>query len=132
MRRASAQTTIAALLVGRSLIEAVLFAAILTAAQVFTIGDRAIPIVTTLLALAGIGIVLASILRDARVDRQNTAIALSAMAAAAVVGLYYARPQPDGVMFHDDALQYPRSVAGAGREAVAGSQRLQAFHGLAG
>ncbi|HEX6060462.1 MAG TPA: hypothetical protein VF001_00185, partial [Candidatus Limnocylindria bacterium] len=66
MRRGNAQTAVAALLVGRSLIEAVLFAAIVTAAQVFTSGDRAVPIVTMVLALAGVGIVLASVLRDAR------------------------------------------------------------------
>jgi len=98
VRRGNAQTTIGALLVGRSFIEAVLFAAIATAAQVFTAGDRAIPIVTTALALAGVGIVLASILRDARADRQNTAIALVAMAAAAAAGVSYAPPHPDGLM----------------------------------
>ncbi len=98
MRRGSTQTTIGALLVTRSLIEAALFAAIVTAAQVFTTGQRPIPIVTTVLALAGVGIVLASILRDARADRQNTAIALVAMGAAAMVGVYYAPPQPDGLM----------------------------------
>jgi hypothetical protein len=98
VRRANAHTAIAALLVGRSLIEAVLFAAIVTAAQVFTSGDRAVPIVTATLALAGVGIVLASILRDARADRQNTAIALVAIAAAAAAGVSFAPPHPDGLM----------------------------------
>jgi len=98
VRRASAQTAIAALLVGRSLIEAVLFAAIVTAAQVFTSGDRAVPIVATALALSGVGIVLASILRDARADRQNTAIALVAIGAAAAAGISFAPPHSDGLM----------------------------------
>ena len=98
MPRGSAQTTVAMLLVARSLIEAVLFAAITAAAQIATNGDRAIPIVTATLVLAGVGIVLASILRDARADRQNTAIALAAMAGAAAFGVYYAPPHPDGVM----------------------------------
>ena len=98
MRRASGQSTIAALLVGRSLIEAVLFAGILTAAQVVTSGDRPMPIVTLMLALTGGGIVLASVLRDARADRQNTAIALGAMVAAAALGVSYAPAHPEGLM----------------------------------
>jgi len=98
VRRASAQATIAALLVARSIIEAVLFAAILAAAQIATSGDRAMPIVTVALALTAGGIVLASVLRDARADRQNAVIALGAMAAAAAVGLYYMPPHPDGLM----------------------------------
>ena len=98
MRRANPQTTIAALLVARSLIEAVLFAGLVAAAQIGTNGDRAIPIVMIVLALAGVGIVLASVLRDARADRQNTAIALTAMGTAAALGVYYAPPHPDGVM----------------------------------
>ncbi|HEV2249455.1 MAG TPA: DUF4129 domain-containing protein [Candidatus Limnocylindria bacterium] len=97
MRRGSAQTTIAALLVARGVIEAVLFAAILVAAQVLTGGERPISVVTVVLALTGAGIVLASILRDARADRQNTAIALGAMAAAAALGVSLAPPHPDGV-----------------------------------
>jgi uncharacterized protein DUF4129 len=98
VRRASAHTTIGALLVARSLIEAVLFAGMVAAAQVVTNGDRAIPIVTIVLALGGGGIVLASVLRDARADRQNSAIALTAIGAAAAFGVYYAPPHPDGVM----------------------------------
>jgi uncharacterized protein DUF4129 len=98
VRRASAHTTIGALLVARSLIEAVLFGGIVAAAQVATQGDRAIPIVSIVLALAGVGIILASILRDARADRQNTAIALAAMGTAAAFGVYYAPPHPDGLM----------------------------------
>jgi len=98
VRRANAQATIAALLVARSLIEAVLFAALLAAAQVATSGDRAMPIATVLLALTGAGIVLASVLRDARAERQNTAIALGAMGAAAALGISYAPSHPDGLM----------------------------------
>ena len=98
MQRANAQSTIAALLVARSLIEAVLFAAILSVAQVATGGDRAIPIVSIALAVAGIGIVLTSILRDARADRQNTAIALTAMGVAAAYGVYYGPPHAEGLI----------------------------------
>lgn len=98
MPRASAPTTIAALLVARSLIEAMLFAGLAAAAQVATGGDRAMPVVTVALGLAGVGIILASVLRDARADRQNTAIALTAMGAAAALGVYYAPAHPDGLM----------------------------------
>ena len=98
MPRASAQTTVAVLLVARNLVEGVLFAALFTGAQVLTNGDRPIPVVPVALALTGAGIILASILRDARAERQNTAIALAAMGAAAALGLVYAAPQPDGVM----------------------------------
>jgi hypothetical protein len=98
VQRASARTAIATLLVARGLIEAVLFVGLLAAAQVMTSGDRAVPIVNLTLALTGVGIVLASILRDARADRQNTVIALAAMGAAAAVGVYYAPPHPDGLM----------------------------------
>ena len=98
MQRGSARTTVAVLLVARSLIEAVLFSGLAAAAQIATIGDRPIPIVATTLALAGVGIVLASVLRDARADRQNTAIALTAIVTASAVGVLYAPPHPDGVM----------------------------------
>ena len=98
MPRGSAQRTVAVLLVMRSLIEAVLFAGLAAAAQIATIGDRAIAIVPTTLALTGVGIVLASVLRDARADRQNTAIALTAIAVASVAGVVYAPPHPDGLM----------------------------------
>jgi hypothetical protein len=98
VRRASAQTTIAVLLVARSVIEGVLFAAIFAIAQVLAGGDRPIPVVAVALALTGVGIILASVLRDARADRQNAAIALAAMGAAAALGVVYAPPHPDGVM----------------------------------
>ncbi len=97
MRRAEPQATIAAILVSRSLMEAALFAGLFAVAQGLTNGDRALPIVSLALALTGVGIVLASVLRDARALRQNTAIALGAMAAAAALGLYYASPRPDGL-----------------------------------
>jgi hypothetical protein len=84
--------------VARSLIEGVLFAGLGAAAQVGTSGDRALPVVTVVLALTGVGIVLASVLRDARADRQNTFIALAAMGAAAALGVSYAPPHPDGLM----------------------------------
>jgi hypothetical protein len=99
VRRARAQTTIGALLVARSVIEAAFFAAVAAATQVGTSGgQRAIPIVTVMLALIGVEIVLVSVLRDARADRQNTAIALTAMAAAAAFGVYFAPPNPDGLV----------------------------------
>ena len=98
MRPASTRTTIATLLVARSLIEGILFAAVLAAAQVVTGGVAALPIVMVVLALTGAGIVLTSVLRDARADRQNTAIALGAIAAAATLGVYLAPPHPEGIM----------------------------------
>jgi hypothetical protein len=56
------------------------------------------PIVPLALALTGVGIVLASVLRDARADRQNTAIAIGAMVAAAALGVYLAPARSDGLM----------------------------------
>jgi hypothetical protein len=97
VRQAEARATIAAILVSRSAIEAALFAGLLAVAQGITNGDRALPIVSVALALTGVGIVLASVLRDARADRQNAAIALGAMAAAAALGLAYASSRPDGL-----------------------------------
>jgi len=97
VRRAEAQATIAAILVSRSVMEAALFAGLFAVAQGVTNGERELPIVSLALALTGVGIVLASILRDARAVRQNTAIALGAMAGAAALGLYYASPRPDGL-----------------------------------
>jgi hypothetical protein len=79
-------------------IEGVLFAAVLAAAQLFTGGASALPVVTVFLALTGVGIVLASVLRDARADRQNTTVALAAMGAAAALGVDLAPPHPEGVM----------------------------------
>jgi len=97
VRRAEARGIIAAILVSRSVIEAALFAGLLAVAQGLTSGDRALPIVSVMLALTGVGIVLASILRDARAVRQNAAITLGAMAAMAALGVYYASARPDGL-----------------------------------
>src|SRR5947209_5193813 len=84
VRRAS--SAVAALLVARNVMEGVLFAALFAAAQVLTAGDRSIPIVATALALTGVGIILASVLRDARADRQNGVIALSAIGGVTPAG----------------------------------------------
>ncbi len=97
MRRAEAQATIAAILVSRSVIEAALFAGLFAVAQGITNGDRALPVVSLALALTGVGIVLASILRDARAIRQNTAIAVGAIIASAVLGVSFASAHPDGL-----------------------------------
>lgn len=96
MRRAS--SAVAALLVARNVMEGVLFAALFAAAQVLTAGDRPIPVVAAALALTGTGIILASVLRDARADRQNGVIALSAVGGAAVLGLILAPPHPEGLL----------------------------------
>jgi hypothetical protein len=104
--RANSQTTVAAILVARGLIEGVLIAALVAATQVFTTADRPTPIVTTALALAGVEIVLASILRDARADRQNTTIALTAMGAFVALGIYYAPAHPDGLVILSRVLLF--------------------------
>lgn len=97
MPRASAASTIAAVLVARCALEGALFAALFGAAQLGLRGDRPIPIVALTLALTGVGIVLASVLRDARADRQNAAIAVVAIGAAAAFGVAFAGPRPDGL-----------------------------------
>ena len=97
MRRAEARATVAALLVARSAIEAALFAGLLAVAQAMTNGERPLPIVSLDLALTGAGIVLASVLRDARAVRQNTAIAVGAIVASAVLGVSFASARPDGL-----------------------------------
>ena len=93
-----ASSAVAALLVARNVMEGVLFAALFGAAQVLTGGDRPIPIVAAALALTGAGIVLASVLRDARADRQNGAIALFAVGAAALAGVLLAPSHPEGLL----------------------------------
>lgn len=97
MPRANAQATIGAVLVARCVLEGALFAALFAAAQLALRGDRPVPIVALALALTGAGILLASMLRDARADRQNTTIALVAIGAAAAFGVVFAAPHPDGL-----------------------------------
>ena len=97
MRRASAQATIGAVLVARCVLEGSLFASLFAVAQLSLRGDQLVPIVAVALALAGAGILLASVLRDARADRQNAVIALSAIGAAAAFGVTLASPRPDGL-----------------------------------
>ena len=97
MRRASAQATIGAVLVARCVLEGLLFASLFAVAQLSLRGDQLVPIVAVALALAGAGILLASVLRDARADRQNAVIALSAIGAAAAFGVTLASPRPDGL-----------------------------------
>ena len=97
MPRASAQATIGAVLVARCVLEGVLFAALFGIAQLSLRGDRPVQIVALALALSGAGILLASVLRDARADRQNTTIALLAIGAAAAFGVMLATPHPDGL-----------------------------------
>jgi large-conductance mechanosensitive channel len=97
VQRANARTTLGTVLVARAGLEALLFAALLGVAQLATRGERPVPIVALALALTGIGIVLASVLRDARADRQSTAIAVVAIGAAAAFGVTFANPHPDGL-----------------------------------
>ena len=97
MPRVSAQATLGVVLVARCVLEGVLFASLVSAAQIGLAGDRAVPTVAVALALTGVGVILASILRDARADRQNTAIALTAIGAAALFGLLLKTPNADGL-----------------------------------
>ncbi len=98
MRRVSPQATLGAVLVARCILEGALFAAIVAAAQLsLGVAGRPVPVVAVALALTGVGIVLASVLRDARADRQNTAIAVIAIAAAATVGALLRTPHADGL-----------------------------------
>ena len=97
MQRANAQATIGTVLVARGILEGTLFAALFGAAQLALRGDRPVPIVAVALALTGAGIMLASVLRDARADRQNATIALVAIGAAAAFGVFFATPHPDGL-----------------------------------
>lgn len=88
--------TLGALLVARASVEGVLFACIVAVAHIATLGDRPVPIVSVALAVTGVGIVQASVLRDARADRQNTAIALAVMVVAAAYGVATGPPHPEG------------------------------------
>ena len=97
MPRANAQATLGAILVARAVLEATLFAALFAIAQLALRGARPIPIVAVALALTGAGILLASVLRDARADRQNTAIAFFAIGGAAAFGVANAGARPDGL-----------------------------------
>ncbi|MEP7003478.1 MAG: DUF4129 domain-containing protein [Chloroflexota bacterium] len=98
MLRVSAQATLGAVLVARCMLEGALFAAIVAAAQLsLGVAGRPVPVVAIALALTGVGIVLASVLRDARADRQNTAIAVIAIGAAATFGVLLRTPRADGL-----------------------------------
>ena len=81
----------------RCVLEGTLFAALLAMAQVALRGERPVPVVAAALALAGAGVLLASVLRDARADRQNMTIALVAIAGAAAFGVVNANTHPDGL-----------------------------------
>jgi hypothetical protein len=85
------------LLVARCAIEGVLFAGVLALAQVGMAGDRPVPVVPVALAVTGIGIILASILRDARAERQNATIALGMIGIAAAYGVILTPPHPEVV-----------------------------------
>ena len=94
----NARVTLAAVLVARCVLEGTLFAALAGAVQLsLGAAGHPVPVVAVALALTGFGIVLASVLRDARADRQNTAIAVAAIGAAAVWGVGLAPPHPDGL-----------------------------------
>lgn len=97
MPRGSARATLDAILVARCVLEGALFAALSAAAQVGVAGDRPVPVVSVALLLTGVGIVLASVLRDARAERQNTAIALVAIGAAAACGVLLRTERADGL-----------------------------------
>ncbi len=97
MQRGSGRASLGAVLVARCALEGSLFAALFAVAQVALRGDRPIPIVAFALGLTGAGIILASVLRDARADRQNTVIAVSAIGAAAALGLAFRTPRPEGL-----------------------------------
>ena len=97
MPRADARVTLGAILVARAVLEGTVFAALFAIAQLALRGPRPIPIVAVALALTGAGILLASVLRDARADRQNTVIAFLAIGAAAAFGVANAGARPDGL-----------------------------------
>ena len=97
MPRANAHATLGAVLVSRCVLEGTLFAALFAIAQLALRGARPVPIVAVALALTGAGILLGTVLRDARADRQNTTIALLAIGAAAAFGVVNASARPDGL-----------------------------------
>ena len=97
MPRASAQATLGAVLVARAVLEGTLFAALFAMAQLALRGPRPVPVVAVALALTGAGILLASVLRDARADRQNTLIAFLAIGGAAAFGVANSSAHPDGL-----------------------------------
>ena len=98
MPRDSARATLTVVLVTRGILEATLFAALAAAAQrALGAGARPVPVMAVALALTGAGIILASILRDARAGRQHTAVAVIGIGAAAVFGVSFAAPYPEGL-----------------------------------
>lgn len=98
MPRVSAQAALGAVLVARCVLEGALFAVLAGVAQLsLGAAGHPVPIVAVALALTAVGIVLASVLRDARVDRQSTAIAVVAIGASAAWGVVIATPHPDGL-----------------------------------
>lgn len=97
MRRSSAEATIVALIVARSVIEGVLFAAVAVGLQAGLGGGRPLPVIALAFVLAGVGIAMSSVLRDARAASQNTWVAVGVIAAAAAFGVAMLPARPDGV-----------------------------------
>jgi len=106
VRRASPATAALVLLAARCVLEGLTFAAVLAVAQVVTAGDRSIPLVPSALALAGAGLFLATVLREARAARQNTAIAVGAMVAGAIFGVVQSPAHPDALIIFSRILVF--------------------------
>lgn len=87
-----------ALLVGaRCFVEAVTFAALAAIAHAGTAGRDPMPVLPTVLALFGAGLLLATILREAGAERRSATVLVVTLAASAAWGLSLPMRDPDGL-----------------------------------
>ena len=87
-----------ALLVGaRCFVEAVTFAALAAIAHAGTAGRDPLPVLPTVLALFGAGLLLATILREAGTERRSATVLVITLAASSAWGLTLPMKDPDGL-----------------------------------
>ena len=87
-----------ALLVGaRCFVEAVTFAALAAIAHAGTAGRDPLPVLPTVLALFGAGLLLATVLREAGAERRSATVLVITLAASAAWGLTLPMRDPDGL-----------------------------------
>ena len=92
-----ASGAVALLVAARCFVEAVTFAALAAIAHAGTAGRGALPVLPTVLALFGAGLLLATILREAGTERRSATVLVLTLAASAAWGLSLPMNDPDGL-----------------------------------
>lgn len=85
------------LALARAALEAVIFAAPAAVLHLLTAGREPLPIASVALLCFGAALVLVTLLRDTRVERQNVALTLAVVGSAVVLGAFQPSSQADGL-----------------------------------